>query len=230
MRIRRAESIPFALPFRERYRTASGELDKREMVLLRLHAEDGATGVGEAVPLSLRGGASLERVLAELRLCEPLLANAPAPPKDRDPAEIRIWIDGLLHACRSQGAGAPAVAAIDVALHDLAGRVSGLPLWRLLGADDPVPVRCNATIDAGEPEAVAARARAQREAGFATFKVKVGLGTEADAARIATVREAIGPRSRLRIDANGAWSPDQALARLAELGRHELELAEQPCR
>ena len=60
------EVIPYALPFREPYVTARGTLDRREMVLLRLRAEEGLVGLGEAVPLSLRGGATLEQVVEEL--------------------------------------------------------------------------------------------------------------------------------------------------------------------
>ncbi len=231
MRIVRAEAIPIALPFRERYRTAAGELDRREMVLLRLHTDGGHVGFGEAVPLSLRGGASLDRVRADLATCEPVIAGASAaPPLSRVPVEIRAWIHGLLWQCSARGAGTQALAALDIGLHDLAGRISGLPLWRLLGAGDIVPVHCNATIDAGEPSAVAARAAAQLAHGFRTFKVKVGLGAEADARRIAAVRRTIGPHSLLRIDANGAWSGAEAVERLGDLGRHDLELVEQPCR
>ena len=57
VRIASVEVIPYALPFREPYVTARGRLERREMVLLRLRDEDGLVGLGEAVPLSLRGGA-----------------------------------------------------------------------------------------------------------------------------------------------------------------------------
>ena len=66
MRIVRLEVIPIALPFRERYRTASGELTEREMVVIRLHTDFGFHGLGEAVPLSLRGGPRLGQVASEL--------------------------------------------------------------------------------------------------------------------------------------------------------------------
>ena len=66
MRLASVEVIPYALPFREPYVTARGRLEKREMVLLRLRTEEGLVGLGEAVPLSLRGGATLEQVVREL--------------------------------------------------------------------------------------------------------------------------------------------------------------------
>ncbi len=66
MRVASVEVIPYALPFREPYVTARGLLERREMVLLRLRDEDGQVGLGEAVPLSLRGGATLDQVVDEL--------------------------------------------------------------------------------------------------------------------------------------------------------------------
>src|SRR4051794_6213611 len=66
MRIASLEVIPYALPFREPYVSARGRLDRREMVLLRLRDDHGLVGLGEAVPLSLRGGAALADVVAEL--------------------------------------------------------------------------------------------------------------------------------------------------------------------
>jgi L-alanine-DL-glutamate epimerase-like enolase superfamily enzyme len=66
VRIASAEVIPYALPFRQPYVTARGSLARREMVLLRLRNADGVVGLGEAVPLSLRGGAGIETVTREL--------------------------------------------------------------------------------------------------------------------------------------------------------------------
>ena len=60
------EVIPYALPFKEPYVTARGTLTRREMVLLRIRDEDGVEGLGEAVPLSLRGGVTIEDVVREL--------------------------------------------------------------------------------------------------------------------------------------------------------------------
>jgi muconate cycloisomerase len=83
VRLASVEVIPYALPFRRPYVTARGALDRREMVLLRLRDSDGLVGLGEAVPLSLRGGASLREVVGELEGFartgdERLAASAPA--------------------------------------------------------------------------------------------------------------------------------------------------------
>jgi L-alanine-DL-glutamate epimerase-like enolase superfamily enzyme len=228
MRIVRTEVIPIALPFGEPYRTASGELSAREMAVIKLHTDVGHWGLGEAVPLSLRGGAGLGQVASELSACGAALADADASAAlTRNPVEIRNWIWSLLDHCRTQHFAPPVIAAIDIALHDLAGRLSGLPMWRLLATGGVRPVRCNATLDAGDPAQVAARAARQRDAGFTTFKVKVGTGD--DEARVAAVRGAVGDGGRIRIDANGVWSAAEAVEMLSRLEPYLIELVEQPC-
>jgi L-alanine-DL-glutamate epimerase-like enolase superfamily enzyme len=228
MRITRLEVIPIALPFREHYRTASGSLSARSMVVVMLHTDGGYYGVGEAVPLSLRGGPSLGQVASELSLCGPALAGADAAiAASRDPAAIRGWIWEQLGRCRRRRVGPQVIGALDIALHDLAGRLSGMPMWRLLGATGVRGVRCNATLDAGEPDRAGELAARQRAAGYTTFKIKVGSGP--DLARVAAVRSAVGSDAHIRIDANGAWDLEGAAQALGELQIQGIELAEQPC-
>jgi o-succinylbenzoate synthase len=218
MRIERLETVPYALPFREPYVTARGTLERRELLLVRLRAAGGPTGLGEAAPLALRGGPTLEEIEDELRgRCAPLLEGAKVTP---------INLPGLIAATRGLGVSAQALAAVDLALHDLAGKMEGEPVWRLLGAPRAVPVRCNATLVAGLPSAVASAAARWVEEGFGTLKLKVGMPGDLD--QVAAVRERVGPGPRLRIDANGAWSPTEAVERLGTMARHDLELVEQP--
>ena len=207
MKIIDVEAVPYALPFREPYVTARGRLDRREMVLLRLRSDDGLIGLGEAVPLSLRGGAGLAQVVKELeRLNER---------ESLDEATLRS--DAL-------GLSAPARCAALTALLDLRGR-------RVAAEGSTAPaetegVECNATLVAGEPAAVAAEAARWAEDGFDTFKLK--LGTSDDFGQVFAVREAVGPRARIRVDANAAWDVETAKQMLKALEPLEVELAEQP--
>ena len=98
----------------------------------------------------------------------------------------------------------------------------------------PLPVRTaievNSTIPAVGPELAFARARA---AGCRTAKVKVaepGGSLADDLARVEAVRDALGSVGRVRVDANGGWSLDQAESAIRQLSRFDLELVEQPCR
>jgi O-succinylbenzoate synthase len=88
------------------------------------------------------------------------------------------------------------------------------------------PVRCNATLVAGDPAAVAGQAERWAADGFSSFKLKLGTGD--DVAQVRTVRDAVGPRARIRVDANGAWDVETAKRVLAEMEPYEVELAEQP--
>ncbi len=219
VRIASVEAIPIALPFARPYMTATGRLDRREMVVVKLTAEDGTVGWGDAVPMSLRGGPSAAAVHADIEgICASILTGAEA-----DPAMIAA----TLGRCGEAGAGRQALCGVDVALLDLAGKLAGEPVWRLLGAAAAAPVACNATIGADDPDSAATSAAAAARAGFGAIKVKVGDGDEGD--RLAAVRSAVGSAVHLRIDANGAWTSAEALRRLEDLGAIGLELAEQPC-
>jgi muconate cycloisomerase len=119
-----------------------------------------------------------------------------------------------------------ASAALEIAQLDLAAKLAGTPLWRMLGAESAQPVRCNATLVAGPLAAVAADAKRWAERGFETFKLKVGV--PGDVGLVEAVRGAAGSRARLRVDANGVWTPQEAVLRLTAMERHGIELAEQP--
>jgi o-succinylbenzoate synthase len=206
MRIASVEVIPYALPFREPYVTARGTLERREMVLLRLRDEDGLVGLGEAVPLSLRGGAALTQVVAELEgldghesLDEPALGDKTA-------------------------LSAPARCAALTALLDLRGRRAAAETTATAPSSEPI--RCNATLVAGEPAAVVADAERWAEEGFTCFKLKLGAGD--DVAQVSAVRQALGQGPRIRVDANASWDVTTATRTLAALEELDVELAEQP--
>jgi o-succinylbenzoate synthase len=207
MRIASVEVVPYALPFREPYVTAVGSLDQREMVLLRLRSDEGLVGLGEAVPLSLRGGASLTQVVAELtRLGE------------------RETLDEATLRGDALSLSPPARCAALTALLDLRGRRAAAAGDAATGA--PTAIRCNATLSAGDPASVVAGAERWAADGFSTFKLK--LGGDEGAAQVRAVREALGPRARIRVDVNGVWDVETAKRTLGQIEPYEIELAEQP--
>lgn len=221
MRLATVETFPVALPFREPYVTATGTLTAREMVLVRIRDDDGAEGWGDAVPMTLRGGDGLARVRSDLaRAGAEVLAGADLDPGDAGTA--------LLSDAARLGTCPPALAALDMALLDLCGRVDGKPAWELLGAEDARPVACNGTLGADEPATIRDAAARLSGEGFATLKVKVGTGEDRE--RVAAVREGGGPAVLIRVDANRAWDVERAVEELAAMAAEwGLELAEQPC-
>jgi L-alanine-DL-glutamate epimerase-like enolase superfamily enzyme len=217
MQLEALSVVPYALPFRDPYVTARGEIHERQLLLVRIRGE-GVEGLGETAALTLRGGIGIDAIAAEIRgRCWPALLDGGIEPD-------RIW--SAIARCRNRGASAQALAAVDIAIHDLVGRATGEPVWRLLGAKEANPVVCNATLPAANPSSTRAMAEEWSARGFHTFKLKVGL--PGDVTQVATVRDSLGPGAVIRVDANGAWDVAEAAERLGALNRHDIELAEQP--
>lgn len=204
-------------PLRTPLNAGHGTVTDRPLVLVTLHAADGATGNGEAAPLQSYDGVSVADVLVALEACRPVLASYPghAPVAD------------VVARCAEITTVAPALAAIDLALWDLAGKRANQPVWRLLTAGAGAPlVEVNWTIAAADRSGAAQEAAEARVAGFKTVKVKVGIGD--DAGRVAAVRAFGGPQLAIRIDANGAWDLDEAIDALRALQPSGIELCEEP--
>jgi L-Ala-D/L-Glu epimerase len=195
--------------------SAQTSVQARRLGLVRIKAADGTVGHGEAAPLEGYDAASLDDVLAALEDCREPLAHA-----DKDDREA------VLAECARRAVLPHATAAIDLALWDLEGRRTNQPVWRLLGAQSAPEVEVNATIAAPDRSGAVAEAAAAREAGFGTLKLKVGTGD--DAGRVAAVRAFAGPQMEIRLDANGAWSVDEAAATLTALAPAGVELCEEP--
>ncbi len=201
---------PRTLRFRRPVRTAFGEL--RERTVLELEIEGGR---GEAAPLEPYDGVSLRGVREALDAYVPVLERI----GELGGAQV-------LDACRAAADLPQALAAVDLALWDRAGRREGRPVAALL-ADDPAPaVAVNAPIAAEDRAGAAAAAGEAARAGFGCVKVKVGVGD--DAGRVAAVRAAAGPAVDVRLDANGAWTVEEAIAAIGVLAPAGLELVEEP--
>jgi L-alanine-DL-glutamate epimerase-like enolase superfamily enzyme len=185
------------------------------LLSVSLTGADGVSGYGEAAPLEAYDGVSLERVERAITAYGTALKAA----EDMNGAQI-------LDACRAVDDLPAALAAIDLALWDRAGRRAGKPVAALL-TDEPAPqVPVNATITALDRAGAAEQAgRAVRE-GFTCLKLKVGVGD--DAGRVAATRAAAGPAAALRLDANGAWSVEEAVRSIDALSPAGLELVEEP--
>ena len=208
----RLEAEGLSLQLREPVRASWGVLTGRELLRVRLVAEDGVEGLGEAAPLEPYDGVPLAAVRAALDAYAVVAS-------ERDE-------DELLAACRSERDLPQAVAAVDLALWDLAGKRAGRPVAELISVEAARSIPVNATIGAEDRAGAAAAAAAAAQADFDAVKVKVGIGD--DAGRLAAVRAAVGPRVAIRVDANGAWEVDEAVASLRALAPVGIELAEEP--
>lgn len=135
-----------------------------------------------------------------------------------------VTIAEVARAFHGEGPPPPQVHAADeMAFLDLEGKRLGIPLAEPRAST----VAVNYTLAGSTPEEAAEAAGFARFEGYDCFKLKVGLPD--DEARVAAVRDAIGPEALLRLDANGAWSAAAAIARIDRLAGYGLQFVEQPC-
>jgi L-Ala-D/L-Glu epimerase / N-acetyl-D-glutamate racemase len=200
---------------REPFVSATGSVQTRELLLVRLEDHGGVSGFGEAAPLPMYDGVTIADVQVALEDCREVLARADRTPR----AEV-------LAECARLAVLPHAIAALDLALWDLEGRRSDQPVWRLLDAVAATDVPVNHAIAAPDRARAASEALAATRAGYRSLKLKVGLGD--DAGRLAAVRAAAGPEVGIRLDANGAWTVEQAVATLRALEPAGIELCEEP--
>jgi L-alanine-DL-glutamate epimerase-like enolase superfamily enzyme len=206
---------PLDLPIEGAWTISRGTRRRAENVLLRLRwrAPDGREleGLGEAAPYGYYG---------ELRGTVEACLDAFGPLLGDDPLALDAVLDALDDRVRHNPG---AKAAVDIALHDLVGKILGQPLWRLWGLDAGRGPLTSYSIGLDEPAAMAAKARAA--AAFPILKIKVGTGRDAEI--VEAVRGAV-PGARLVVDANGAWTPQQAVRTIRDLTPFGVEFVEQP--
>lgn len=197
---------------RHRFATSQWAVDEKETIIVRLE-HDGVVGLGECVPSELYSQ-TLESSEAALTAIAAKLGD--------DPMRIEPLVRRLLVEHDDQRA---AVDAVDTALHDWMGRRLGIPVWQLLGLERPRK-QTTFTIGVAEPDRIRVKVDEALAAGFDALKIKVGV--ENDHETLSYIRKKFnGP---LFLDANQAWTPADAPARIRDLSRYRPTLVEQPLR
>jgi L-Ala-D/L-Glu epimerase len=203
-----------ALRLKRPLQSAHGEVAERVILGVSIAHADGEVGHGEAAPLEQYDGVSLRLVEEALESYGPVLAGAEGMNGAR-----------IIDECRRVADVPAALAAIDLALWDRAGQRAGKPVAALITDRPAVDVVVNATLSAVDRAGAAEQAAGAVQQGFACLKLKVGVGD--DAGRVAAVRAA-APEVALRLDANGAWTVEQAVRAIDALSPAGLELVEEP--
>lgn len=194
---------------------ARGTQETVANVIVRVEDEAGRTGIGGAGPASHYGETD-GTVLAVL----PALLDVVE--RVGDPHEL----DRVEAGMRSVVNGNPAArCAVSIACHDLAAKQAGLPLYRYWGLDPAQTVTSSFTIGLDDLDTMAAKTREAVDAGYDVLKIKLGTGRDEEI--LETVRNA-APDARLRVDANEAWSPREAVRTIEQIAAYDLEFVEQP--
>lgn len=221
MKITSVECIPVRVPIREEVaiRAKGGCHSLSPFLLVKVHTDEGICGLGE---VSCTPRWSGEDQVTAAHFIRTILAPVLAGQDPRDIEVLTARLRGVLF-------GHPFTkAALEMALWDILGKATGLPVYRLLGGPVREFIPTKWSISGVEPARAAAIATWALEQGFETMKVKVGIDAEQDVARVRAVREAIGPAIRLGVDANGAWNPTTAVTMIRRLCDFGIYFAEQP--
>jgi L-alanine-DL-glutamate epimerase-like enolase superfamily enzyme len=194
---------------------ARGTQATAENVVVRVTDDEGTTGIGAAAP-SAHYGETADTVAAVLPDLLAVVEDA-GDPHSLDRIERR-----LRETVRANPA---ARCAISIALHDLVGKRLDLPLYRYWGLDADETVSTSYTIGLDSIERMREKTATAVDAGHSILKVK--LGTERDREIVAAVRDA-APDARIRVDANEAWTPPEAVDMIETLAAFDVEFVEQP--
>ncbi|WP_280585738.1 dipeptide epimerase [Halorubrum sp. Boch-26] len=204
-----------SLPLENPFTISRGTQTEAENVIVKITDEAGMTGVGGAAPSAHYGetAATVEAVLPELLS----VVEAVGDPHGLHEIESRMG-DAV-------GDNPAARAAVSIAVHDLAAKRLGVPLHRLWGLDPSTAPATSYTIGLDETERVREKAADAVEAGYSVLKIK--LGTDRDRELVDAVRDA-APDARLRVDANEAWTPREAVDKSEMLAERDVAFVEQP--
>lgn len=223
MKITSVETIPVRVPIKPELAIKSGRGGAHvtsPFLIVRLHTDAGLVGLGEA--------SCTPRWSGEDQVSAAHFINTYFAPGlvGQDPTEIDAASSRVF----------PLVAgnyftksAVEMALWDLAGKATGKPVYELLGGKMREFVTTKWSVSGQPPQQAAAIATWALDQGFRAMKVKVGMGRDADYARVAAVRAVVGANFKLGVDANGGWGdPVTALSAIAQLKELDIAFVEQP--
>jgi L-alanine-DL-glutamate epimerase-like enolase superfamily enzyme len=221
VKITRVETIPVQVPINpdRAIRGGRGGHYTSPFLLVRVHTDEGLTGLGE---VSCTPGWSGEDQVTAAHFINGFLAPLLV---GENPIEIERLTARLQ---RGVAANPFTKSALEMALWDILGKVAGLPVYRLLGGPVRAVVPTKFSISGQKPERAAEIAAWAVAQGFRTMKVKVGVEPEEDVARVRAVRAAVGPDVRLGVDANGGWAPRVAIQTIRRLYEYNIYFVEQP--
>ena len=223
VRIKTIEPIAVSLPMVAPVKMAGETVVRADNVLVRVEADDGCVGWGEAASAPTMTGETVASMMAAVAHMAPTLLQRRAD----DFAGTMAAMDALMYG------NSGAKAAIEIALHDLVGRATRRPVHALLGTKQRSRIAVLTVLGGSSTDGDRGDALTRQAAGYRIFKIKVGVGSpEADAERTRVVCQALrgqgDPHCLISADANQGWSVDEALLYLDAVDDCGLDFLEQP--
>jgi len=218
MHIRHTDIYKFSIPMRP-FTIATGTMEYAQNTLIRIHTDAGYYGVGEC--------SAFPMIVGETQAtCFEMARDFAACWKGREALDIERRMQEL-HDLTAFNATIK--SAFDMALHDLAAKAAGEPLYRYLGGHKR-PLETDLTIGIDTPEKMAQTAAKFIADGVRIIKIKLGKNGPEDVERVRRIRAAVGPDIILRIDANQGWDFETGRQTLQAMGPLNIQFCEQPMR
>jgi muconate cycloisomerase len=219
MKIKRVEPIAVSFPMKKPVFMAGIEIRQADNILVRIEADNGTVGWGEAASAPTMTGETVESMMAAVAYLTPAVEGRPAQD-----------IAGTLKAMAAHMyANSAAKAAIEMALHDMVGRATGRPAHALLGGKQRSRMAILGVISTGELASDLRDAEKKKADGYTAFKIKVGIDKPlADAERTRRVCALLGREALISSDANQGWSADEAMQYVRAVADAGLDFFEQP--
>jgi muconate cycloisomerase len=219
VKITSIEAVPLGIPFKKPIRMAGREYAFAETVLVRLETTGRFAGHGEAPVAPFLTGETVPSILAALDLISQAIVGRNA----RDIVALGEVIHGAIVG------NAAAKAAVDVALHDAVARDYGIPVYRLLGGMTQDEFACLTLIGNSNKARDLSDVSTRKAEGFTAFKLKVANGDlDEEAAALTEMRATLGPRALVCADANGGWTPAEAIRFVKLVEKASPDFLEQP--
>ena len=208
----------FSIPMHP-FTIATGTMHFAQNIFIRVYTDSGLYGVGEC--------SAFPMIVGETQAtCFEMTKDFAGVWRGKDPLRIEERMQEL-HTWTAFNSTIK--SAFDMALHDLAAKKAGLPLYEYLGGQLK-PLETDLTIGIDTPERMAAKAIDFINQGVKIIKVKLGKDAKEDVERVRAIRGAVGKEILLRIDANQGWNHDDALFALSALSQYNIQFCEQPMR
>ena len=207
------------------YEQATGTTDKARRVVVKVHTDEGIVGWGEASTLLPNRTGESAQVIAVViaQHFTPLLLG-------QNPLDIQQVMLTLRRASMDKYGFLYSKTAIEIALHDIAGKAYGVPVAALLGGVIRESIGVSRSVPLKSPREVALEAEKLVSAGYKMLTVKAGLDPAGDLARVQAVRETVGPEFPIEVDANQGYRADVAIQTLSKMeDRWDVINIEQPC-
>lgn len=218
MQITHTEIYKYSIPMVP-FTIATGTMDFAQNIFIRVHTNEGIIGMGECSAFPMIVGETQATCFEMAKAFAQLWKN-------KNPLQIE---DRLQELHWYAAGNYTAKSAFDLALYDIAAKQANLPLYKFLGGEKK-EIESDLTIGIGTPEEMAIKATEFVHKGVTTIKVKLGKKPADDIERIKAIRQAIGFKPALRIDANQGWAFSEAVEALTGLGAFDIQFCEQPMR